>query len=1067
MTKRRAIPISQAILLSILLVLCFSLGPAATAVRRPPFSTPPLASGATLFEENRGQVAPPVRYFARGLAGSVFVTERAEIVYSFLKAAPADKVAAPADKTAAPVHTGNRSRFLSKRGDGFQGWALKETFVGSLPVGLRGEEQTRARVNYFRHTAPSQWRRDIPTYNVVSFGELYQGIQLDLRARGGTVEKIFRVQPGGDPGLVRVRIDGASGLGSNKDGELEIQTGLGAVRFTQPVAYQVIDGVRRDLEVAYVVDGDRYGFRVGKYDRGAELVIDPLLAATFLGGSDDEAAYTVGVDGKGLVYVAGYTYSTNFPKTLGAYDSSYAGNSRPDAFVSKFTSDLTQLLGSTLLGGTGVDYINDLFLYHDSTTGQDFVYATGITGSEDFPTTSGAYDRILASDIPPGVELHEYFLHDAFVVKFDSDLKQLVASTLLGGDSHDEACSIHVTPQADVYVAGWFDGYGFPTTPGAAFASSAVNSDSAFVSKLDGGLTKLLASTYLGFGGRHRARAIFVKRTMVSNEYTDLVYVAGETRPANPGDFPTTAYAYDTDFNGGTTNGEGDAFVSRFNAGLTSLVASTFLGGTFDEAAWGLSVSNAGYVYVSGYTMSSDFPTTPGAFQTGLAGNMNQDAFVAKFAPDLKTLPASTYLGGDGYEAAWSIDLDWCGNVYVAGESSSSRLPADPLAFPTTPGAPDRTYNGATDAILSMFSDDLADLFFSTFVGLEKSDTSASSLPEYVPDKLDSAFAIALDNVHNNVYLSGMTLSGTVGVSPVRTQPPQTYKMFPVLPVPPQGYTVPSAYDITYNGMTDAFVAKFGKLICLYQCEARILWRNQATGQNYLWLMDGSTRRDGAWVLTIADQNWKIGGAADFNADGRTDILWRNSATGDNYVWFMDGEKRINGAWILKVADLNWKIAGVADFSGDGKADILWRHSSTGENYIWFMNGTARVGGAWVQSLPDLNWKVVGVGDFNADNLPDLVWRNSSTGEDYVWFMNGPNRTGGAWLLKVPDLNWKIGGVADFNCDGKPDILWRNSATGENYVWLMNGTVRGSGEWIMKIEDLNWQIAGAWLFTSP
>src|SRR5262249_2451539 len=118
-----------------------------------------------------------------------------------------------------------------------------------------------------------------------------------------------------------------------------------------------------------------------------------------------------------------------------------------------------------------------------------------------------------------------------------------------------------------------------------------------------------------------------------------------------------------------------------------------------------------------------------------------------------------------------------------------------------------------------------------------------------------------------------------------------------------------------------------------------ILWRNSATGQNYLYPLNGTTILAAEGFLrTVADQSWQVAGTGDFDGDGKADILWRNSATGENYIYFMDGRTIANEGFIRTVADQNWQVAGVGDFDGDGKADILWRNSATGENYIYFMD---------------------------------------------------------------------------------------------------------------------------------
>ncbi len=237
-----------------------------------------------------------------------------------------------------------------------------------------------------------------------------------------------------------------------------------------------------------------------------------------------------------------------------------------------------------------------------------------------------------------------------------------------------------------------------------------------------------------------------------------------------------------------------------------------------------------------------------------------------------------------------------------------------------------------------------------------------------------------------------------------------------------------------------------------------ILWRNAATGDNYIWYMDGVTVLEGGNLPTVADQNWKVVGVGDFNHDDKADILWRNAATGENYVWYLDGVTVPGGGNLPTVADQNWKVVGVADFNHDDKADILWRNAATGENYVWYMDGVTVLDGGSLPTVADQNWNVIGLADYNSDDNPDVLWRNTATGDNYVWYMDGVTVLGGGSMPTVADQNWKVVGIADFNNDGKPDVLWRNTGTGDNYVWYLDGvTVLGGGN-LPTVADQNWTI---------
>ena len=246
--------------------------------------------------------------------------------------------------------------------------------------------------------------------------------------------------------------------------------------------------------------------------------------------------------------------------------------------------------------------------------------------------------------------------------------------------------------------------------------------------------------------------------------------------------------------------------------------------------------------------------------------------------------------------------------------------------------------------------------------------------------------------------------------------------------------------------------------------KADILWRNSSTGENYVYLMNGTTITGEGYLRTVADQNWRVAGVGDFDGDGKTDILWRNSLSGENYVYFMDGMTiKPTEGYIRTVPDQNWRVAGTGDFDGDGKADILWRNSATGENYLYPMNGLAILPAeGYLRTVADQAWKIVGTGDFNADGRADILWRNSSTGENYLYPMNGTAILGTeGYLRTVADQNWKVQATGDYDGDGKADVLWHHSTSGENYLYFMDGTTIKSTEgYLRTVADQNWKVAG-------
>jgi hypothetical protein len=447
-----------------------------------------------------------------------------------------------------------------------------------------------------------------------------------------------------------------------------------------------------------------------------------LVYSAVFGGTSNENIQDITVDSDGYIYVIGTTLSSDFPTTPDAYDTTF--NGYDDVFVMKLSPLGDMLVYSTFLGGTDADYGNCIAI---DTNG--YAYILGTTWSSDFPTTPDAYDTTYNGDA------------DVFVAKLSPSGDALVYSTFLGGTSDDNGNSIAVDTNGYAYITGTTWSSDFPTTPGA-YDTTYNGFCDVFVSKLSLSGDALVYSTFLGGIDGDYGSSISIA--------TDgCAYITGETFF---GDFPTTPGAYDTTF-----NGSADAFVTKLSPLGDALVYSTFLGGY--EFDWGssIAVDTNGYAYILGTTLSSDFPTTPGAYDTTYNGG--PDAFVTKLSPSGDALVYSTFLGGTSDDN--SITVDTNGYAYITGTTWSSD-------FPTTPGAYDTTYNGDADVFGTEFSPSGDALVYSTFFGGIGGDYGNS---------------IAVD-INGYAYIVGPTDSTD----------------FP---------TTPGAYHSPYYGNGDVFVAKF------------------------------------------------------------------------------------------------------------------------------------------------------------------------------------------------------------------------------------------------------------------
>ncbi len=716
-----------------------------------------IGSGIHLpFILNQGHLDERIQFYTKTFCGSVYVTGDGTIEYRF-----------PARNNEAENLT-NHGSTLTQKNINADPLVIEENFISRLKVTIRGEKPAPTRVNYLKGDDANKWQKNLQTYSCVSLGEIYEGIELKLKTYGNNVEKLFYVKPGANPENIKVKLKGILELRMNEAGELEARSEYGKIKFTKPVAYQQDEKktIKNIVEVAYTVNNDEYGFTVGEYDPDEMLVIDPLLASTFVGGSGDEISYAVALDPQDNVYVVGGTNSVDFTSSDNRAKSS--DRSDWDVFIAKFDKELKVLDALTFLGGSEDERAYSIVLDDHAQ-----VYITGLTGSADFPTTAGVF----------GENFNGY--RDGFIARLSADLTTLQASTFIGSSGFDGCYSLTLDEVDRVYVTGTTFSADFPTTPDV-FDTSYNNKSTfwlpgdAFISRFDNNLKTIAASTYLGGSGfdwgQHLAyfegsvylagetklpgsTLMITNNALTNSHQLDELLIAPVNRynlalrnlsvlnnrqsrldkhitsmiqsDSEYNDFPVTPGVLDENH-----NGETDIFVSRFNANLTKLEASTLLGGRRSDFVGGFDVDAHGNLYVVGSTLSFDFPSTEGAFDESYNGFF--DGYISQLKADLTDLHASTFLGGTDSDVLEGLVLKGSGYVYVAGYSTS---PDIPIPF----GSQDSTLtaSGEADIFISRLNASLSSNLASTFLG---------------GSDQQNCNAIAV-NRYGNVYVSGTTRS--------------------------------------------------------------------------------------------------------------------------------------------------------------------------------------------------------------------------------------------------------------------------------------------------------------------
>ena len=651
--------------------------------------------------------------------------------------------------------------------------AVRMDFAGADPgAQMSGDLELPGKINYLMGNDPAAWRTGVPTFARVRVEELYPGIDLVYYGNQRQLEYDFTLAPGADPDLIKIHFDGADKISIGTQGELVLALGRDEIRQPAPVIYQMVAGMRQAVAGGYrLINRHTVAFAIGKYDHQLPLVIDPVLSfSTYFGGNSSDNAWSIAVDTNGFIYIAGQTLSKQMSatnaapfSTAGAFQMNLAGGGLTgDAFVAKFGNQGSNLVYLTYLGGSADDGAVSI-----AVDAAGDAYVTGFTDSKDFPLRSAIYTNISGVANP---RLGIYPV-DAFVTELNPSGSNLVYSTYLGGESMDGGSGIALDSSNNAYITGYTYSTNFPTTPNAlqrhlACLNSVYFNANAFVTEIGASGTNLIYSSYLGGTNFDAGQGIAV-------DSSNYIYVTGFSASTN---FPTTNalqqqfvsvttvtnasstnLIFTTNFsNGYLLNGSSnlttayDAFVAKLAPGGTGWVYSTFLGGTNSDVANGIAVDGSGNAYVTGWTVSTNFPNTAtnvAGLYNGLSNNLPlaspliTNAFLTQitWSGSNAAIGYSAVFGGTNFggDVGYGVTLDASGNVYVVGASSTTNFPAI-----NTPGLLGATNAGGSDAFVIVFTNNATGVLYSGNLGGVGN---------------DYGYGIAADS-QTNVYITGLKI---------------------------------------------------------------------------------------------------------------------------------------------------------------------------------------------------------------------------------------------------------------------------------------------------------------------
>ncbi len=665
----------------------------------------------SVFIQNKGQWSNEVLFLARIKGMNAWVTKQG-IRYDFHKVVLDSK-----DKPTTALSVDSPKERIYGNVVDMECIGAKATT--DSPNGLQ-----KSYYNYILGRDKSKWAGYASVFNEIIRHDVYKGIDERLYFDGNYMRYDFIVAPGGNPNDIALRFNGAKGVNINNQGELVLQTSIGEVVQQKLYAYQTINNIKKQVECTFIKRQDgSIGFQLADYDNNNQLVIDPLLYSTFIGGADVDVGNKVVLDIAGNAVVVGTTQSSNFPTQVGSYDRTI--DAERDVFVAKFSSDLNELIFCTYYGGTRDDFAKSCAVDEAG-----YVVFCGFTFSDNLPYSNVEFDHIYHGS------------SDGFIAKLSYSGADLIYGAYLGGAGEDAANDVVLVPFVnDAVVVGFTKSSNFPIVNGALRPTNNLQISPLVSKTKDGFVTKvnvsgsgLVFSTFLGLDSTiDECNGVALDR----NNYPIVVgktrndgFSLGPTPPVTAKiSFKTTATAFrKTNSNIQTEDG----FLVKLGINGGTLDYSTLIGANGNDECFSVDVDRQGIAAVCGITNSADF--NPTVFDQTFGGG--SEGFVMKLGTN-GGMYFSTFLGGsnDVDEPKTIKYYDITGSVVIAGTTLSTDFPTGKVI--------DFNYHGGKEGFVIQLNPAGNVCLYSAFVGGSTDDEVNS---------------IAVSNT-GNVYITGSTLS--------------------------------------------------------------------------------------------------------------------------------------------------------------------------------------------------------------------------------------------------------------------------------------------------------------------
>jgi len=548
-----------------------------------------------------------------------------------------------------------------KADEHFQGHVVRTTFLNAnLNHSYENLNPSPHVENYLLGNDSTKWISNLKLYTQVNYKNLYEGIDLNLYEDKQTLKYDIYVQPNVNPSIYQVLYRGQDSL-AIIEGNLYVYTSRGHFYESKPFAYQKINGIKREVDCEYYMSGDTLSFIFPTgYQTNEILIIDPVLTfSTFTGSSADNWGMTATPDINDLMIAGGIVFAAGYPVTSGVISMAFNGGN-VDLGITKYNVNGTGLEFSTYIGGNGSETPHSLVV---NTLNQ--IYVMGATSSGNFPVHPNGAQTVHQGG-SNGINAYNIYPNfgggtDIFVIQLNPTGSAVTNGTFVGGSGND----------------------------GISDPTASINS----------------SNIAYNYGDKLRGEVIL--------DQNSNVYITSTTSSSN---FPIVG-GFD-----GTLSGSQDAVIVRFDASLSSILYSTYVGGSAMESGNSIKVTPTGDIYSVGGTTSTNFPGTNNGLNSNNMGGITDGYALRLTAPGYSN-PTATYLGTSGYDQAYIVDMDLAGFVYVYGQTDG--------AYPVTAGK----YNNANSGqFIHKMSSDLSTSQWSSVFGAGTGDVEISPTAFLVSD---------------------------------------------------------------------------------------------------------------------------------------------------------------------------------------------------------------------------------------------------------------------------------------------------------------------------------------------